>query len=286
MAEVETQAVPLDAPEVSMSEYIAARNKGNTETVSKETEAKPEVSGSQEEAGSVTDAEQPQSKEGKSQAEEEPWTPAMQAALDKRIKRELAKIRKEAESTAKPAETVEPAKPATAKPAEDPEPALSDQPTAAEIRAHAAWTIREVARQQAQINARTESERARLAKFPDWNETVGTVRADVKPQAQDAIKRLPLSLNEAVLHHLATNADDLEKFNELTDSQQVEEVIRLSASLLPSGSAAKPALNAKPESRAPAPIRPVGGASTKSSVPLDEMPPQDYIKARRAGRQR
>jgi hypothetical protein len=277
---VETQAVALDDPKVSMSEFIAARQKGNTETITVEKE--PEVSGSQEEAGSVTDAEQPQSKEGKSQAEEEPWTPAMQAALDKRIKRELAKIRKESES-AKPAETAteEPARPAPQVNTDDPEPQLSEHPTAAEIRAHTAWGIRQAERN---LNIR-EFEKARLAKYPDWKETVETTTATVRPLAQKTILTLRPEVNQAVLHYLATEAD-LDEFNGLSETEQADEIIRLSASLLPSGSAAKPALNAKPESRAPAPIRPVGGASTKSSVALDEMPISDYMKARRAGRER
>lgn len=41
---------------------------------------------------------------------------------------------------------------------------------------------------------------------------------------------------------------------------------------------------AKPVSKAPAPIKPVSGGTTKSSVPLDSMDMREYNKARKAGR--
>jgi hypothetical protein len=44
--------------------------------------------------------------------------------------------------------------------------------------------------------------------------------------------------------------------------------------------------NVRQTSNAPPPIRPVHGGSSRSSVPLDEMPMEDYKKARAAGRVR
>jgi hypothetical protein len=41
-----------------------------------------------------------------------------------------------------------------------------------------------------------------------------------------------------------------------------------------------PDFQRRPVSKAPAPIRPIGGSSTKSSLPLDELPYQEYKRER------
>jgi hypothetical protein len=285
---VETQTIPLG--EASYADYAAARAKGNTTTVdvpkevpaeAPKSEEKPETpSGAQAESRSDTDKEPSKSTEGKSEPDE-PWTPAMQAALDKRIKRELAKVRKEyAEGYTRE----EPEKPAPqAQPQEDREPALSPQPTADEIRAHSAWTQRQTARMQAAQHQQFMQEQEALQQFPDWRETVGKATANVLTSAQTMIRTLPIDVNRAVLHHLATEADFREKFNAMSDAEQVQEVLKLSASLLPSGSK-KSAQRQKPESQAPEPITPVAANTKSSPTPLDKMDYKEYEAARRAGR--
>lgn len=291
---VETQTIPLG--EAPFADYVAGRAKGNTTTVDvpKETpaeapksEEKAAPSGAQAESRSETDKEQPKSKEDKSQADE-PWTPAMQAVVDKRINRELARIRKEyAKSYERggdePEKAAEPARQAENKP--DLEPALSQSPTADEIRAHAAWNQREIARQQAYMHHKFQAEQEILRDFPDWNETVGKVNANVLGAAQSLIRDLPKATNRAILHHLATDSAQLEKFNAMSEHEQAEEVIRMSASLLSSGSR-KPAQRTKPESQAPEPISPVAANTKSSPTPLGEMEYKDYVKARQAGRSR
>jgi hypothetical protein len=288
---VETQTIPLG--EASFADYAAARAKGNTTTVdvpkekpaeSKTEETPATPSGAQAESRSDTDKEPSKSTEGKSEPDE-PWTPAMQAALDKRIKRELAKVRKEYAEGYSREEPEKPAPQVQAQPQEDREPALSPQPTADEIRAHSAWTQRQTARMQAAMNQQFMQEQEAVQQFPDWRETVGKATANVLTSAQTMIRTLPSEVNRAVLHHLATEADFRDKFNAMSDGEQVQEVLKLSASLLPSGSK-KPAQRSKPESQAPEPITPVAANTKSSPTPLDQMSYKDYEKARREGRTR
>jgi len=126
-------------------------------------------------------------------------------------------------------------------------------------------------------------EQQALQQFPDWHETVGKATANVLTSAQTMIRTLPIDVNRAVLHHLATEDDFRDKFNAMSDAEQVQEVLKLSASLLPSGSK-KSAQRTKPVSQAPEPIDPVAASTKSSPTPLDQKPFLEYAKDRNWGK--
>lgn len=304
MAEVitEVKSVPLDDKTVDMATYIKARENGNTATVDLPVEQTPEEAeetpGAQAESGSEQGTEHHESEEGKSQAESDAkdWTPAQQAAFDKRVKRELKKLNEEFERKSaelKPAATEkEQAKETPAKETEDPEPELSEYPTREEIKKHAEWTRRQAARDLAAIRAQ-EMQQAKMNEvlsdavktYPDWNEVVAKVDRNVlKPAAQQIVGSVANARD--VIYHLASQLDTDEKrtaFSAMSEADQINEVVQLSASLLPSGSKEAPK-DKKPAP--PEPITPVGGGSAKSSTPLEKMSQVEYNKAREAGRTR
>lgn len=84
-----------------------------------------------------------------------------------------------------------------------------------------------------------------------------------------------------VLKQLAENPDIVEGFD-WTSQRGVENILSDLSHL--DRRKAREATTPKITSKAAAPIRPVGGGSARSTVPLDEMNMRDFKKAREAGR--
>jgi hypothetical protein len=91
------------------------------------------------------------------------------------------------------------------------------------------------------------------------------------------------------MYHYANHPEDLEALGEFTPAQVVKAVARLSDKLNPPAKEEKKDEEEQPvkiQSKAPVPIKPVSGGSTKNSVPLDQADMAEYKKRRAAGERR
>ena len=123
-------------------------------------------------------------------------------------------------------------------------------------------------------------------KYEDWEEVVGASEVAIPMVVQTAI--LNLDNGPDVAYHLAKNKELLEDLKGMNDLQAVMHIGRLSSSL--AGKETKPAEAApavKPAAKAepPKPIKPVGGSSTKVTLPLDDdgVSYAEYVRRREAG---
>ena len=210
-------------------------------------------------------------------------------------------------------------KPEEAKPKGDDEPKREDfTDDAAWVKAQARWEVRQELRQEREAEQKAAEEAEVKAIFDGHNRRVAETRAkyddfDEKVNATDtpwkdgtpadvrASQAFQVALFETdnsgeILYHLASHPEELAKFAGLSPVKIQMAMGRLADKI---GHAEpeeeeeeeqeeqKPAEEEKPKkpvSKAPTPIKPVGGSSTKSSVPLDSMNMADYKKARAAGR--
>lgn len=121
---------------------------------------------------------------------------------------------------------------------------------------------------------------AAQAKYPDYDEVIASIDSE-----QDAIPEgLALTIIELdngpdVAYHLAKDPELTAKLKEMSPLRAIAELGRISDKLT-----AKTEEPPKPKTAAPAPIKPVATGTTKSAVPLAEMPYSEYKKARQAGR--
>ncbi len=83
-----------------------------------------------------------------------------------------------------------------------------------------------------------------------------------------------------VAYYLGKNLNICEELMGMSELAAIAEIGALAASLLVSGANGESPSKAPVSSSAPAPIKPGGGASTKSSVPLDETDYQTYRRVR------
>lgn len=140
-------------------------------------------------------------------------------------------------------------------------------------------------RAQEQISAYNDSVESFKDEHPDFDKVVGQ---DVRvPQAAvDAIIRLG---NPAVAYHLGQHPELCEELSENVDDPLyvVTRIGQIAAQLdtqvtepQESEQEEEPAPKPKAVSKAPAPISPVRGSSTKSSIPIDEMSYADFRRIR------
>jgi len=117
------------------------------------------------------------------------------------------------------------------------------------------------------------------AENPDFEEVVGNSKVSVPDAVRVAIVD---SGDPAIAYYLAKNPEVCEKLSKMTQARAVLEVGKIIAKLdTTEKSPEKPSSpEKKAVSRAPEPIAPVAGGSTKSAVPLDELPYREYKKAR------
>jgi len=91
----------------------------------------------------------------------------------------------------------------------------------------------------------------------------------LSPAIREALLVLPSGADAAF--HLMQNPDQARAIANLPEHAAVAKIGMLAAQMAPVR---------RPVSQAPPPITPVSGSSTKSSVPLDEVPYQDYRRIR------
>ncbi len=199
------------------------------------------------------------------------------------------------------------------KKAEDQAPKLDDFNSYEEwVRASARWEARAEVR-AAQIEKEKTEETSKIkeifdahnariaearAKYEDYDEVVSSAntpwgednRADIAASQAFQVALFETDNGEEILYYLGQNHEEMDKFAGLSPAKVAMRVGVLSdrvAALLDKDEKGeeveeeeKPVEKKKPVT----PIRPIGGGSTKSSVPLDKMDMEAYKKARRAGR--
>jgi hypothetical protein len=140
---------------------------------------------------------------------------------------------------------------------------------------------REVQAQMAGFVERTEAART---KYSDYDEkVVQNDRVQLSPVMMDIARRSPAGPD--LLYWLATHEDQANSIGELTKFYPPASYPLVEAHLLllsghqTSAPGAKKAVSV---SQAPAPISPVGGGSTTSTVPLDQAPLGEFVKRRNA----
>jgi hypothetical protein len=172
---------------------------------------------------------------------------------------------------------------ATAAPKGPAEPKLADYQGDVEkyVAARDAW-------KQAETDRQGEAERQRET-FEGYNKKVSEARGtyddwDEVVSAADAIK-IPQSAYLAVVesengpdvaYYLAQHPEEAQTLVEMSPIGAVRAISKISDKLL--ASKATPKVKDKP--KPPEPLATVGSSATRSSIPLDQLSPREYIKVR------
>jgi hypothetical protein len=119
---------------------------------------------------------------------------------------------------------------------------------------------------------------------PDFDEVVGDSKLIIPMAVQNAIISYERE-GAPIAYYLAKNPEVVAELKKMNDVRAVSEIGRIHSRFYPDAEpeekkVAPPAK--KPVAKAPAPVRPVRGTATSTSVPLDELPYADYRKARDA----
>lgn len=214
-------------------------------------------------------------------------------ARNKAIETEAARLRAENdELKRRPAGSPPQQEAAAPKPALS-GPKLADYATAEEwADARADWQrTQERQREESSENeqeARTtwEAHNGRIsearAKYEDFDEVAEGATIPIPQQAALAI--IEQSNSGDIAYYLAKHPDEAKALADMRPMKQIAAIVKISDKLSATPVAAAAAPKVKPASQAPAPIKPVGGAATGSTVELGSLSYQDYRKARQAGR--
>lgn len=265
------------------------------------------------EESEVQAAEQKPADKPEEKAEEQPRLPAKpsKSSAQRRfdaLTREIKELK--AQLAEKPAREPEP------EPVAIVEPQIADRPTLEAfqkagktyedyIEALTDWKMEQREQQKIQAEAqRAETERQQ-AVLSSWNDQMSAAREKYEDFNEALSDQVPIytgvqmALMEMdngaeVAYYLGKHRDKAEELMKMSQARAMAEVGRLSAEIRdgqtlsdkPDSEIAEeeaeqePAPSRRPLSRAPAPIRPVGGSATKSSVPMDELNYQEYRKLR------
>ncbi len=231
----------------------------------------PETQETEPTAAASETAEKPLESKPKSKA---------QRAIDKLTAKnyQLAKDLEEARK-AKPAE--QPA--ATAQPQGPPQ--LKDFKTPEEwADARDVWKEAKAAEDEARQERQAELDEYNRgvsdlqAKTEDWDEVVAQSDIQIREYISAAIVEMGKTGPE-VAYYLAKNPDVCEELNGMKKFAAIAKIHEIAKTLgKPAAKGSSPPV--KPKVVPPAPISTVGGATTRSSVPLDQLPPKEYIAIR------
>ena len=160
---------------------------------------------------------------------------------------------------------------------EDYQEALVDWKTEQKLQQERAREAQEAesARLQRNFAAYNRQVSEATAKYEDFEEVVGRDDLLIPQVAQLAIYELDNGAE--VAYYLAKHPEQLEKLVEMNSDSLIKvvaEVTRISDRLKGSPETKRPVSNA------PNPIKPVGGAATRSATPIDKLPFDQYVKAR------
>lgn len=243
-------------------------------------EVKKEAAGSEEQVESENRDEKPRQK------------PGVHARID-----ELTRARREAERQAEHWKNVAQGKVAPAQTAEAPQP-----PDRANFETEEAYLdaltdhkvdVKLAARDQKAVQAAAQQDKA-----SDWQSKLASARADI-PDFDSVLNAadIPVAGHVAelvmehdqgakVIHHLATNPEELEKINAMTPARAAFAIAgianRFATASDVAASSSKPAAEVKKVSEAPPPAARNVGAGRSTTVPLGEQSMEDYIATRKS----
>lgn len=294
MAEAEVTQVSIDT--LPMKEFKEARSKGVL-TVSAKTEAvaDPEEVEEQEAEEFEAVATEEESPEEEKTAEKPKPKGGFQKRIDRLIKQTSALEQQLADERAARAalEAKGSAKPEEKKAAPSDRPARDQFATDEEyIDALVGWRLKAEkesearAAEDARVKAVFKSYNEKLiearARIEDFDEVVGASDVTVP---KDVILAIPEMENGPdVAYFLGKNPDICAELLEMTPLKAIGMAWKISESLINGGKKEKAEEKPKLQSKAPAPIKPVTGGNSKSTVPLDQMDMRAFKEARAAGR--
>jgi hypothetical protein len=314
--QVATEQVPLDNPQVSMREFTEAREKG-VSTIEKpiipsepleEQEGKREEGVEEQPEGEESKPDEKQPRKRDRNAEKRISEVVAQREAEKAEK--LAAIKK-AEAAEKRAQEYE--RRHGPLPSEDEPPKREQFNNDEEFwRADGVYNFQQNQKVQQQLKAQTELtesfnreiEETRQI-YSDFDKVTKDVRLPWNPSTPagnaqqeaflDARNSAGPGMIGKLIYYYGANQNELEALRNLSPTRIDMEVGYIAKELAkeaaetdddPAEGVEKEEVKEKPKivSKAPAPIKPVGGSGTKSTIPLDKMPMADYEKARAAGR--
>lgn len=248
--------------------------------VTEEVEVPKEAAGSEEQVELENREEKPRQK------------PGVHARID-----ELTRARREAERQAEHWKNVAEGKIAPAKAAEVPQPPTRDKFETEEAYLDALTDhkvdVRLAAREQA-----TQQANVQQAKASDWQSKLASARTEIADfdTVMNAAE-LPVAGHVAdlvmehdqgakVIHHLATNPEELERINAMTPARAAFAIAGIANQFkVPDASASSSepvAVVKKVVSEAPPPAARNVGAGRSTTVPLGDQSMEDYIATRKA----
>lgn len=285
-------------------------------TVASTTDTMEEVNkaaGVEESAEEAVEQTKPEAKaeEAKEEQPERPAKPSKSSAQRRfdALTREIHELKAKLEAKETPAP--EPVQQIRPEPQTSPRPSLEQYQAAGKsyedyVEALTDWKLEQRELQKAQEEARaaeTERQQAVLSgwrdqmdsareKYEDFNETLSE-QVPIYTGVQMAL--MEMDNGAEVAYFLGKNRDKAADLMKMSEARAMAEVGRLSAELRngqtvsekadselaeEEAEAAPAPVLQRPRSHAPAPIRPVGGSATKSSVPMDELSYAEYRKLR------
>lgn len=206
-------------------------------------------------------------------------------ARNHRLAAELEELRAKVAKPAEPTKETAPAK-APAGP-----PKLADFATPEEwADARDAWKAEEAVKQakadetKAIFNEYNKAVETAHAKYDDWDDVVTNNNELEIPQAvQVAVIEMGATGTD-VAYYLGSHPEVCEELLEMRPLAAVARVHKIAESLKGTSSNSSP--KAKPKVAPTAPITPVGGASTRGSVPLDQMSMKEFMAVRNKAEKR
>ena len=116
-------------------------------------------------------------------------------------------------------------------------------------------------------------------RYTDWDDVRKNLDTEEYQVPEAAFFAIPEQENSAdVLYYLAQNPDECAELRDLSPVAAASRIGRISAMLAKE----EPAPAPKPVTKAPPPVKHVGGSSSKSAVPLDQMDMASFRRARMA----
>jgi hypothetical protein len=130
-------------------------------------------------------------------------------------------------------------------------------------------------------NRAVDAHRVRIDAFREENADFDTVIEKAKDlpmtqPMQDSV--INSDVGPAVMYHLSKNPEECDRISRLHPMAAIKEMGKIEAQLEVASTG--PTSRAESVTRAPRPIKPVGGGATASTVALDKLPYQEYKKAR------
>lgn len=246
----------------------------------------PEVEAPEVEETQPETAAAPETAEKQKESKPEKPKTRSQRAIDKltarnhRLEAELEEARK----APKPAES-QPSAPAAAPPSGPPK--LQDFLNAGKSAdewadARDAWKEQEAERVEREAERKAEFDEYNLgvselrAKYDDFDEVLAQSDISIPQSVGNAIVEMGKSGSE-VAYYLARHPEICEELSGMKTFAAVGRIHAIAAGL---STPAKSSPEAKTRATPPAPVTPVGQSSTRSSTPLDQLSPSEYIRIR------